>query len=352
MSISLFFVIVVFYIVIVKAFIMLFRITGMTEEKARFQVISLITNSGYTTRESELVVDVLSRRKLARIIMLFGYTFSITVVSVFVNMMRSLPENEKDEIWPPLIIVSVLFVIFLIVWRIPVVKTAMDSIMEKLGRRWLYHNQGNAILVQDEYAKGVVASVTLNTLPPDLAGKTLRALRLEERYGIHVVVINRGGVMQMNADGSTELQQDDIATVFGPLNEIRHVFGHRAPAHSGLEMAPKPETEEEFIHEQDVKKAKAAAEKLRAEEERKSADRADGAGKDAAARPADGEPQKAAREDNAQSTAAPLAEKKDDTAAQTAADASGSQSAQKTEVTPAADAPGRSHDGSGESQQH
>ena len=78
-SISLFFAVAVLYILIIDVFTILFRMSGMTEEKAKFQVISLLTNSGYTTKESELVVDKLVRRRLARTIMLFGYIFSVTL---------------------------------------------------------------------------------------------------------------------------------------------------------------------------------------------------------------------------------------------------------------------------------
>lgn len=256
---GLFFVIIVFYIVVVQVLVMLFRITGLTEEKARFQVISLLTNSGYTTKESELIVDVLPRRKLARGIMLFGYTFSITVVSVFVNMMVALPASEKDEVWPALLIVSSLFVVFLIVWRIPIVKTAMNSVVERLGRKWIYGDQRNAILVQDEYPRGVVAQVTLNSMPRGLMGKTLSELQLPAEFGIHVVLVNRDGVLNVDTDGKTVLQEGDIATVFGPLKAIRHVFENKPQSVSHLAMAPKPETEEAFIHNQDVADAKREA---------------------------------------------------------------------------------------------
>lgn len=263
LSFSLFFLIIVFYIVIVKLFTILFRITGLTEEVARFQVISLITNSGYTTKECELVVDVQSRRKLARFMMLFGYTFSITVISVFCNMVLSLPMSEKEEVWPVIIVVSVLFVVFIVVWRIPIVRTAMDSAMEKAGRRLLYGGKHNAVLVQDQYPSGVVASVTLNTVPEELSGKDIDDLHLPERYGIHIAFINRDGVLYIGKDSTIRLQRGDVATVLGPIKEIRRVFAEEIARKSDLPMAPKPETEEEFIHQQYVKQAAQAAEAAR-----------------------------------------------------------------------------------------
>ena len=39
---------IVLYIYTIELFTILFRITGLTKEKARFQVISLITCSGFT----------------------------------------------------------------------------------------------------------------------------------------------------------------------------------------------------------------------------------------------------------------------------------------------------------------
>ena len=67
------------YMAIAEVFTVLFRLTGLTREKARFQVISMLTNSGYTTSESELITQSKVRRRLARLTMLFGYSFTVTI---------------------------------------------------------------------------------------------------------------------------------------------------------------------------------------------------------------------------------------------------------------------------------
>ena len=43
----------------------MFRLTGMSEDKARFQVISLLTNSGFTTSESELILKSKKKKKFS-----------------------------------------------------------------------------------------------------------------------------------------------------------------------------------------------------------------------------------------------------------------------------------------------
>ncbi|MBQ6427870.1 MAG: hypothetical protein IJK03_03765, partial [Oscillospiraceae bacterium] len=59
--------IILIYWIITELFTILFRFTGLPDERARFQVISLLTGCGYTTRESELFISNRSRRRLARI---------------------------------------------------------------------------------------------------------------------------------------------------------------------------------------------------------------------------------------------------------------------------------------------
>lgn len=271
LSVSLFFIIGVFYIVIVEFYTMLFRITGLTQEKARFQVISLLTNSGYSTTESELVVKVLPRRRIARTIMLFGYVFSITIVSVFVNAMMALPNSEKEEVWVPLIVVCSLFVIFMLVRRIPVVQTAFNALLEQIGRKWLHNDEGNPILLQEEFPKGVIAAATLNKMPADLRGKTLRQLGLPARYGLQIIYIRRNGAMMAAPDADTIFALHDEVVVYGPLKSIRSVFAYEPDSENDLKEAARPESASEFIHQQDVENASRAAHAERARETARTA---------------------------------------------------------------------------------
>ena len=89
--------IILIYWIITELFTILFRFTGLPDERARFQVISLLTGCGYTTRESELFISNRSRRRLARITMLFGYVFNITIVSAFINVFLSLKLSQVEH---------------------------------------------------------------------------------------------------------------------------------------------------------------------------------------------------------------------------------------------------------------
>ena len=60
-SMIVFVLLIIFYITIADIITILFRLTGMTEERARFQVISLLTNSGFTTQESEEHITLMEK---------------------------------------------------------------------------------------------------------------------------------------------------------------------------------------------------------------------------------------------------------------------------------------------------
>ncbi|MEH7155338.1 hypothetical protein [Neobacillus drentensis] len=78
---NLLFLLVYFIIItaVIEIFVVLFRLTGLKLEVSRFQVISLMTGTGFTTGESELILGHPIRRKLATFLILFG-AFSLAVI--------------------------------------------------------------------------------------------------------------------------------------------------------------------------------------------------------------------------------------------------------------------------------
>src|SRR3954471_8406420 len=69
----------VIIIAVIEIYVVLFRLTGLKLEVSRFQVISLMTGTGFTTGESELILGHPIRRKLATFLILFG-AFSLAVI--------------------------------------------------------------------------------------------------------------------------------------------------------------------------------------------------------------------------------------------------------------------------------
>ena len=215
---------IIVYIVISDIITIFFRLTGMTEEKARFQVISLLTNSGFTTRESEAVVSSRIRRRLARATMLFGYAFTVTIVSTTVNFFMTLGKSELDGVmlWIPILLLILL--LFHFMRRSVYFKTRFDNWIEIIGNRLMFGRDSNPIVLLEDYGDMVVAHIFLQKVPEILRDIPLRDSDIMSRHNIMVMMVkNRSGEARQ-ATADTVLTPDDIIMVLGRRKDIQEVF--------------------------------------------------------------------------------------------------------------------------------
>lgn len=227
LAFTLFALIILGYWVISELFAMLFRFTGLPDDKARFQVISLLTGCGFTTHESELLLSTRSRRRLTRITMLFGYVFNITIVSAFINVFFSLKISElAADLISSLIPLLVILVIFLFI-RVPSVRAWGDRFFEKLAGRIAHRDTANTILPMDYIGKETIAQVTLREVPADLRDKPLSASGLKTEKNILVMLVEPLGKKAEPATAHTVFQPGDKLTVFGDYATISQVFQAR-----------------------------------------------------------------------------------------------------------------------------
>lgn len=225
-SLVLFAIFIMIYIIIIEIFTVLFRLTGMTREKARTQVISLLTNSGFTTEESEIVLSSPRRRRLAQITMLFGYSFSVIIVSLLVNFFLELSLIEiKGMIWRVAILFFAVLIFFLLA-RLKVVYTWFDHLIEKLGNRLMFGKKSNAMMQINSYSDKAIVEIMLANIPAFLYGVALAQTHLKEEYGIHILFIKRGGIGIEKISGETVLMAKDTLLVFGNYKNIKKVFEH------------------------------------------------------------------------------------------------------------------------------
>ncbi len=223
LAFTLFSVVILIYWVITGLFAMLFRFTGLPDEKARFQVISLLTGCGFTTRESEMLLSTKSRRNLARITMLFGYVFNITILSAFVNVFFSFNLTELSNYFSILIPLFALAVI-LVFMRVPVIRSWGDRTIEKIAGRIVHHDAVNTALLLDYIGEDSITQVTLHVVPESLAGKKLSETRLKADHNLLVMLIERNKQKAEPPTADTVFQPEDKLTVFGKHPVICSVF--------------------------------------------------------------------------------------------------------------------------------
>ena len=205
MALFLFSLIILIYWVITELFTILFRFTGLPDERARFQVISLLTGCGYTTRESEMFLSNRRRRRLARITMLFGYVFNITIVSAFVNVFLSLKMSQVEH-----------------------VRAWGEGLLQKVADRLVGQTEKfNTVMLMDYIGSETIALVTLHHIPEEYQGVPLSQTGLKTNTGILVMLIESPGKKAVPVNADTVFAVGDKLTVFGNYSVICKAFHAR-----------------------------------------------------------------------------------------------------------------------------
>lgn len=225
-SLILFVVFVAVYSIIIETFTVLFRLTGLTPEKAKTQVISMLTNSGFTTSESEIILHSKKRRKLAQLTMLSGYSFTVIIVSVLVNIFLTLSRTEAKNMIAVVLVLSVVLVLWFLFMRIQIVRTRFDLMIEKIGNRIMFGKNSNIVVLIDSFSERAMAEIYLEFVPRILRDTPLGSSQLKETYNIQILLLKRDGKTVETVNGDTILHSQDILIVFGNYKSIRALFEH------------------------------------------------------------------------------------------------------------------------------
>lgn len=228
LALFLFSIIILVYWVITELFTILFRFTGLPDEKARFQVISLLTGCGYTTRESEMFLSNKRRRRLARITMLFGYVFNITIVSAFINVFLSLKLSQAEHYYFGILIPLAAVAVIFIFMRVPVIRAWGEGILRQIAGRIVGQaDTFNSVMLLDYIGTDSIALLTLNHIPEEYQDIPLSKTGLKAETGILVMLVEHPGEKAEPAGADTVFAVGDKLTVFGNYNTICKSFHAR-----------------------------------------------------------------------------------------------------------------------------
>ncbi|MCK1994819.1 hypothetical protein MPH61_19720 [Peribacillus muralis] len=75
-------------VLVIEISVTLLKLTGLKSKVARFQVISMLTGTGFTTDESKSIIDHPVRRKISMFLILFG-AFSLAVIISSISTLLS-----------------------------------------------------------------------------------------------------------------------------------------------------------------------------------------------------------------------------------------------------------------------
>lgn len=203
--------------------------TGLTRASAKFQARSAFSGAGFTTRESEMVVNHPVRRKIVMILILIGNAGLVAAVS---SLILTFVQQGDSAGLPVRIVVLVGGIVLL--WALASSKWVdrrLSMIIDRLLKRYtdlnvtdyasLLHLTGNYRLAE------------LKIGPKDwLNGKTLGETGLRKE-GINVLGVRRPkGVYNGNPTGETRLHKDDTLVLYGSIEVIKEL-DRRERGHQG-----------------------------------------------------------------------------------------------------------------------
>ena len=236
LAISLILVVVTIYLFAIEIFSVAFKLTGLATNKIKFQVASLFTGTGFTTSESELIVNNEKRRKIATACMYTGHVFSVAIMGLIANLMinifLSFNKTAGIEFAVPtftewymilLYITSGFFVLMLIL-KIPPVNKRFQRFLEAIAiNSSKYTRNSNLITILDMYSKHAIAEVILNSLPDYAKETPLSEMELTKKYSINVLSIKRGKrIIDVTKD--TMFRKGDVLVIYGLTNDIKEAF--------------------------------------------------------------------------------------------------------------------------------
>lgn len=209
---------IILFLLIVEIITVLFKLTGLSEDKSRFQVISLLTGAGFTTREAELVTQHPTRRKLAQILMVLGYVGFLTGISFLVDIVKHSISIKS---------LSILIIFFVSIWiilRERVFIQFLDKFIEKIIlKNYCRHKSPNKMYKLITRAKGYGVYNLLIDENSGLVGVSLKDSNLKP-HNIIILNIDKGNQFIGFPKRDYILEKDDNILLYGKVDEILKTF--------------------------------------------------------------------------------------------------------------------------------
>ena len=203
---------------VIEIHVILFRLTGLKSEVSRFQVISMMTGTGFTTGESELILGHPIRRKLAIFLILFG-AFSLAVIVSSISNFLSDDLRTKE----------ILFVTGGIMFVFVVLKLAsIQKVLFKIFNKKMKRNiELGDLPIREVFIEDKEDYILNLHIYKDsyLFHKTIKqAIKEHDQLDVVILFIKRGEVKITKNIYDTKLHEGDQILLFGNKKVVKEQF--------------------------------------------------------------------------------------------------------------------------------
>ena len=135
-AVIIFDVLIIIYEILVSTFSALYELSGLTKDEARFQVTSLLTGTGFTTSESEKMLETKKRKRITRDIMILSYIFNVSIISTLVALFTSTSTAKLDDVIIGVIVSVAILILLIASKRIVKVRNAVDKLFLNIVKKF------------------------------------------------------------------------------------------------------------------------------------------------------------------------------------------------------------------------
>ena len=212
-------IVIIISFLVVRAAAIALMMTGMEENRARFQALSAFTGTGFTTRDAEIVVNNPRRRRIITWLMILG---NAGIVTVIVSATSTIVSSEG--FWLPIsiaIIVIWIFIFYRLMSRRGLTRRWEEFVQNRLFKRSLFQETivEDLFLIANDY--GLVRIIaTDNSL-------LLNSSAIEEKVkNKHFMImgINCGNRWISLPVDYEAIHKNDRVILYGRLNAIHKIF--------------------------------------------------------------------------------------------------------------------------------
>lgn len=209
-----------FSFLIVRAGAIALMMTGVERDKAKFQALSAFTGTGFTTRETETVVNYPTRRRIISWLIIVG---NAGIIAVIVSATSSLVTSQGLQIpMNGLILIVGAVAVFWLATRGGFIRRWDMFIENRLVRSRTLEEAPAEDLLHFLEGYGLVRGIV--SPGSDLIGSSLAALRLPEQ-GVLVLGIERKMHWIPTPRSDETIDEGDRLVAYGSLTILRKMFG-------------------------------------------------------------------------------------------------------------------------------
>ena len=206
--------------IVVKVGTVALRMTGLDAKRARFQAVSAFTGTGFTTRDSELVVRDDRRRRIIMTLMILGNAGFVTVLAALIGSFVSV----KKVVQVPIQLVAILLCIYLI-YRIGRRRRLMRKWTGWIERKLAKWTNLQEIPIEEAFHLAEGYGVAAVRIGPEsrVIGRSLAQEALAEK-DVLVLAIEREGETVATPKAQEVIQHGDRLICYGRLKAMREIL--------------------------------------------------------------------------------------------------------------------------------